>query len=146
MRVDAEPSATVDVVAVAVGVPPRAHQDKEIGFRLVAKEFVTRVTDLSAFVTNEKSPPLSQRRDQRMLLGPPLQLPNSEADKQRNHDDVWIEHQCFGAQDKVIVLRPNGGDAKVVNLDVWPNGFDLDPVNLYLHLRDAGPLTRAAAE
>jgi hypothetical protein len=27
-----------------------------------------------------------------------------------------------------------------------PNGFDLDPVNLYLHLRDAGALTRVAAE
>src|SRR3954471_16279248 len=28
----------------------------------------------------------------------------------------------------------------------WPNGFDLDPVNLYMQLRDAGALTRAAAE
>jgi hypothetical protein len=28
----------------------------------------------------------------------------------------------------------------------WPNGFDLDPINLYIHLRDAGALTRAAAE
>jgi hypothetical protein len=28
----------------------------------------------------------------------------------------------------------------------WPDSFDLDPTNLYLHLRDAGALTRAAAE
>jgi uncharacterized protein DUF2442 len=28
----------------------------------------------------------------------------------------------------------------------WPNGFDLDPINLYMELRDAGALTRAAAE
>lgn len=28
----------------------------------------------------------------------------------------------------------------------WPNGFDLDPVNLYMELRDAGALTRVAAE
>jgi hypothetical protein len=28
----------------------------------------------------------------------------------------------------------------------WPNGFDLDPINLYMQLRDAGELTRAAAE
>lgn len=28
----------------------------------------------------------------------------------------------------------------------WPNGFDLDPINLYLELRDTGSLTRTAAE
>jgi len=28
----------------------------------------------------------------------------------------------------------------------WPNGFDLDPINPYMELRDAGALTRAAAE
>ena len=28
----------------------------------------------------------------------------------------------------------------------WPNGFDLDPVNLYVELRNAGALTRVAAE
>ncbi len=28
----------------------------------------------------------------------------------------------------------------------WPNGFDLDPINLYMQLRDAGALTSAAAE
>ena len=28
----------------------------------------------------------------------------------------------------------------------WPNGFDLDPINLYMQLRDAGSLTRTAAE
>jgi hypothetical protein len=28
----------------------------------------------------------------------------------------------------------------------WPNGFDLDPINLYMQLRDAGELTREAAE
>ena len=28
----------------------------------------------------------------------------------------------------------------------WPNGFDLDPVNLYLQLRDAGALAKTAAE
>ena len=28
----------------------------------------------------------------------------------------------------------------------WPNGFDLDPINLYMELRDAGALTRHAAE
>jgi hypothetical protein len=28
----------------------------------------------------------------------------------------------------------------------WPNGFDLDPINLYMQLRDAGALSSAAAE
>lgn len=28
----------------------------------------------------------------------------------------------------------------------WPNGFDLDPINLYMRMRDAGELTNAAAE
>ena len=28
----------------------------------------------------------------------------------------------------------------------WPNGFDLDPINLYMELRDAGALARVAAE
>ena len=28
----------------------------------------------------------------------------------------------------------------------WPNGFDLDPINLYMDLRDAGALLRVAAE
>jgi hypothetical protein len=28
----------------------------------------------------------------------------------------------------------------------WPNGFDLDPINLYMQLRDAGELHREAAE
>jgi hypothetical protein len=28
----------------------------------------------------------------------------------------------------------------------WPNGFDVDPINLYMQLRDAGALTRTAAE
>jgi hypothetical protein len=28
----------------------------------------------------------------------------------------------------------------------WPNGFDVDPINLYMELRDAGALTRTAAE
>lgn len=28
----------------------------------------------------------------------------------------------------------------------WPNGFDVDPINLYMQLRDAGALTRVAAE
>jgi len=28
----------------------------------------------------------------------------------------------------------------------WPNGFDLDPINLYMQLRDSGALIRAAAE
>jgi hypothetical protein len=28
----------------------------------------------------------------------------------------------------------------------WPNGFDADPINLYMELRDAGALTRVAAE
>jgi hypothetical protein len=28
----------------------------------------------------------------------------------------------------------------------WPNGFDLDPINLYMELRDAGALSNAAAE
>src|ERR1700693_410385 len=26
----------------------------------------------------------------------------------------------------------------------WPNGFDLDPINLYMQLRDAGALSREA--
>jgi hypothetical protein len=28
----------------------------------------------------------------------------------------------------------------------WPNGFDVDAINLYMELRDSGALTRAAAE
>ncbi len=28
----------------------------------------------------------------------------------------------------------------------WPNGFDLDPINLYMQMRDAGELSRVAAE
>jgi len=28
----------------------------------------------------------------------------------------------------------------------WPNGFDVDPINLYLELREAGALTAVAAE
>jgi hypothetical protein len=28
----------------------------------------------------------------------------------------------------------------------WPNGFDLDPINLYMQMRDAGALTAVAAE
>jgi hypothetical protein len=28
----------------------------------------------------------------------------------------------------------------------WPNGFDLDPINLYTQMRDAGALTQVAAE
>jgi hypothetical protein len=28
----------------------------------------------------------------------------------------------------------------------WPNGFDLDPINLYMQLRDAGALSSEAAE
>ena len=28
----------------------------------------------------------------------------------------------------------------------WPNGFDLDPINLYMQMRDSGALTRIAAE
>jgi hypothetical protein len=33
-----------------------------------------------------------------------------------------------------------------MGVPTWPNGFDLDPVNLYMQLRDAGALTRTAAE
>ena len=29
---------------------------------------------------------------------------------------------------------------------MWPNGFDLDPINLYIELRAAGALSRQAAE
>jgi Protein of unknown function (DUF2442) len=28
----------------------------------------------------------------------------------------------------------------------WPNGFDLDPINLYMEMREAGELTPVAAE
>jgi hypothetical protein len=28
----------------------------------------------------------------------------------------------------------------------WPNGFDLDPIHLYMQMRDTGELTRVAAE
>jgi hypothetical protein len=28
----------------------------------------------------------------------------------------------------------------------WPNGFDVDPINLYMELRDGNALTHAAAE
>jgi hypothetical protein len=33
-----------------------------------------------------------------------------------------------------------------MGVPTWPNGFDLDPVNLYMQLRAAGALTRVAAE
>ncbi len=28
----------------------------------------------------------------------------------------------------------------------WPNGFDLDPIALYMEMRDAGALMQTAAE
>ena len=28
----------------------------------------------------------------------------------------------------------------------WPNGFDLDPINLYMEMRKAGELMKVAAE
>jgi len=28
----------------------------------------------------------------------------------------------------------------------WPNGFDIDPINLYMQMRDAGELMKVAAE
>jgi hypothetical protein len=28
----------------------------------------------------------------------------------------------------------------------WPNGYDIDPIALYMELRDSGALTRDAAE
>jgi hypothetical protein len=28
----------------------------------------------------------------------------------------------------------------------WPNGFDVDPINLYMQLRDASALTQVAVE
>jgi hypothetical protein len=39
-------------------------------------------------------------------------------------------------------------DRVVVELGAptWPNGFDLDPINLYMQLRDAGALSKVAAE
>jgi Protein of unknown function (DUF2442) len=33
-----------------------------------------------------------------------------------------------------------------MGVPTWPNGFDLDPINLYMELRDACALTRHAAE
>jgi hypothetical protein len=33
-----------------------------------------------------------------------------------------------------------------MGVPTWPNGFDLDPIYLYMQLRDAGALTRTAAE
>jgi hypothetical protein len=33
-----------------------------------------------------------------------------------------------------------------MGVPTWPNGFDADPINLYMELRDAGALTRVAAE
>jgi hypothetical protein len=33
-----------------------------------------------------------------------------------------------------------------MGVPTWPNGFDLDPINLYMELRDAGGLSHAAAE
>jgi hypothetical protein len=33
-----------------------------------------------------------------------------------------------------------------IGAPTWPNGFDLDPINLYMQMRDAGELTRVAAE
>jgi hypothetical protein len=33
-----------------------------------------------------------------------------------------------------------------MGVPTWPNGFDLDPINLYMELGDAGALTRTAAE
>jgi hypothetical protein len=33
-----------------------------------------------------------------------------------------------------------------MGIPTWPNSFDLDPINLYMQLRDAGALKRVAAE
>jgi hypothetical protein len=34
----------------------------------------------------------------------------------------------------------------VMGAPTWPNGFDLDPINLYMEMRAAGSLVPAAAE
>ena len=31
-----------------------------------------------------------------------------------------------------------------MGVPTWPNGFDLDPINLYMELRDAGALSQTA--
>ncbi|MBL8903681.1 MAG: DUF2442 domain-containing protein [Hyphomicrobiales bacterium] len=49
----------------------------------------------------------------------------------------------------VIPLRDPAFFARVfieMGVPTWPNGFDVDPINLYMELRDAHSLSHAAAE
>ena len=52
-----------------------------------------------------------------------------------------------GEGEMVVPLKsPEYFDRVFVELGAptWPNGFDLDPINLYLELRDAGVLKHVA--
>ncbi|MBZ0259859.1 MAG: DUF2442 domain-containing protein [Hyphomicrobiales bacterium] len=49
----------------------------------------------------------------------------------------------------VVPLRDQSFFARVfieMGVPTWPNGFDVDPINLYMELRDAKSLSHAAAE
>ena len=65
LRVNAHPSATVDVVAILLGVAPGAHQHKKIRRRLGAEQLVARLFSLASFLAHEQVAPLRERGDQR---------------------------------------------------------------------------------
>lgn len=49
----------------------------------------------------------------------------------------------------VVPLRDQSFFARVfieMGVPTWPNGFDVDPINLYMELRDSKSLSHAAAE
>jgi len=54
------------------------------------------------------------------------------------HDGPMIEPLRDPAYFKRVFIE--------MGVPTWPNGFDLDPINLYMQLRDAGALSRTAAE
>jgi hypothetical protein len=64
LGVDAQPPAPVQVVPVAVRIPPRAHQHKEIRLRFAAKQIVAGILDLPALPPHEQIASLRERGDQ----------------------------------------------------------------------------------
>lgn len=78
-----------------------------------------------------------------------------------DHHRLWLRFSdgCEGVRDLSDIVTKGGPMVEPLKAPdyfarafvemgapTWPNGFDLDPINLYIQLRDAGALTRVAAE
>src|SRR5262245_60882947 len=61
---DTERLAAAKVVVVAVGVPPRAHEDEHVGSVFAAEEFVALIADLPAIAAGQERPALRERGDE----------------------------------------------------------------------------------